>query len=136
MIERISEGLHLVLGANRGRFPWSHSILAVGDSVVLFDTGCGPEAIEEVKETFAIDLVVNSHTHPDHFSGNHLFEGCELRVPSMFAGIIADLEKMSLRLAGGGDAAREWLHLVKETLGHEATAPTATYDDGDLIDLG
>jgi glyoxylase-like metal-dependent hydrolase (beta-lactamase superfamily II) len=136
MIEEITRGLYLVHGANRGRFPWSHSILAVGDRTVLFDTGCGGEAIEEVKERFRVDLVVNSHTHPDHFSGNHHFQGYELLVPDMFASILPDLENMSLRLTGGGEPAREWLHLVREVLGHVPTAPTGTFWEGDVIDLG
>jgi glyoxylase-like metal-dependent hydrolase (beta-lactamase superfamily II) len=136
MIEKITEGLYLVHGANRGRFPWSHSILAVGDRTVLFDTGCGSEAIEEVQERFRVDLVINSHTHPDHFSGNHHFRGYELWVPDIFASILPDLEKMSLRLAGGGEPAREWLHLVREVLGHVPMEPTGTFWEGDVIDLG
>ena len=136
MIEEIVEGLYLVHGANRGRFPWSHSILAVGDSVILFDTGCGAEAIAEVKERFSIDLVVNSHTHPDHFSGNHHFQGYELWVPDIFASILPDLGSMSVRLAGGGEPAREWLRLVREVLGHAPTTPTRTFWEGDVIDLG
>jgi glyoxylase-like metal-dependent hydrolase (beta-lactamase superfamily II) len=136
MIEEIAGGLYLVHGANKGRFPWSHSILAVGDRVVLFDTGCGPEAIDEVKRRFRIDLVVNSHTHPDHFSCNHLLRGHEIWAPEMFAPILADLDRMSIRLAGGGEPAREWLHLVREVLGHVPTAPTGTFQEGDVIDLG
>lgn len=136
MIEEIVEGLFLVPGANRGRFPWSHSILTVGDRVVLFDTGCGTEAIQQIKKRYNVDLVINSHTHPDHFSGNHYFQGCELWVPEMFAGILADLEKMSVRLAGGGKPAQEWLRLVREVLGHVPTPPTGTFRDGDLIDTG
>ncbi len=136
MIEEIAEGLYLVHGANRGRFPWSHSVLAVGDSTVLFDTGCGAAAIGEVKERFPPDLVINSHTHPDHFSGNHHFRGYELWAPDMFASILPDLENMSLRLAGGGEPAREWLHLVRDVLGHVPTTPTGTFWDGDVVDLG
>jgi glyoxylase-like metal-dependent hydrolase (beta-lactamase superfamily II) len=136
MIEEIIEGLYLVHGANKGRFPWSHSILAVGDSVVLFDTGCGVEAIEEVKKDYSIDLVVNSHTHPDHFSGNHHLRDHELWVPEMFASILPDLQSMSRRLAGGGEPAKEWLRLVREVLGHEPVTPTGTFWDGDVIDLG
>jgi ribonuclease/clavin/mitogillin len=136
MIEEVADGIYLVVGANKGRFPWSHSILASGDRVVLFDTGCGQEAIREIKDRFRIDTVINSHTHPDHFSGNHRFDGCELLVPEMFADILADLDRMSLRLAGGGEPAREWLHLVRDVLGHVPTEPTASYGDGEVIDLG
>ncbi|MEW6554589.1 MAG: MBL fold metallo-hydrolase [Actinomycetota bacterium] len=136
MIEEIVDGLYLVHGANRGRFPWSNSVLAVGDRTVLFDTGCGAEAIGEVQSSFDIDLVINSHTHPDHFSGNHLFRGSELWVPDIFAPILPDLERMSLRLAGGGEPAREWLHLVRDVLGHVPVEPTGTFWEGDVIDLG
>ncbi|MDY6796566.1 MAG: MBL fold metallo-hydrolase [Actinomycetota bacterium] len=136
MIEEVSEGLYLVMGANRGRFPYSHSILAVGDAIALFDTGCGAEAIREVTGRFPVDLVINSHTHPDHFSGNHHFREHELWVPEMFADILPDLEAMSLRLAGEGDAARDWLHLVREILGHRPTPCTDRFREGDVIDLG
>ncbi len=136
MIEEVTDGIYLIMGANKGRFPWSHSILAAGDRVVLFDTGCGPEAIQEVKDSFSVDLVLNSHTHPDHFSGNHHFEGYELWVPEMFAAILADLDRMSLRLAGGGEPAREWRRLVEEVLGHIPTPPTGSFGDGEVIDLG
>ena len=43
MIEEVTDGIYLVLGANKGRFPWSHSILAAGDINVLFDTGTKPD---------------------------------------------------------------------------------------------
>lgn len=136
MIEEVAEGLYLVRGANGGRFPWSHSVLAVGDHTVLFDTGCGEEAAREVERRFPVDVVVNSHTHIDHFSGNHLFPGRELRVPEMFAHILPDLEKMSVRLAGGGEPAREWLRLARDILGHEPVPPTGTFREGDLVDVG
>jgi glyoxylase-like metal-dependent hydrolase (beta-lactamase superfamily II) len=136
MIEEVTDGIYLVLGANKGRFPWSHSILSTGDINVLFDTGCGAEAIEEVKQDFPIDLVINSHTHPDHFSGNHHFKGYELWVPERFSDILDDLDKMSVRFAGGGEPSRNWLHLVKEVLGHRPTPPTGSYWEGDVIDLG
>lgn len=136
MIEEIAEGLYLVHGVNRGRFPWSHSVLAVGDRVVLFDTGCGEEAAREAEQRFPVEVVINSHTHIDHFSGNHLFPGRELWVPGTFASILPDLEKMSIRLAGGGEPAQEWLRLAREILGHEPVPPTNTFREGDLVDLG
>ncbi len=136
LIEEITEGLYLVRGANRGRFPWSHSVLAVGERVFLFDTGCGEDALREVEKRFPVETVVNSHTHIDHFSGNHLLPGRELLVPEAFAPMLADLERMSLRLAGGGEPSREWLHLARDILGHVPVSPTGTFREGDLIDVG
>ena len=135
-VVEVADNLYLVPGANKGRFPFSHSILATGERNVLFDTGSGGQALEELKADFPVDLVVNSHTHPDHFSGNGHFEGFELVVPEMFADILADLASMSVRLAGGGEAAEEWLLLVTRFLEHVPTAPTGTYQDGDVIDTG
>ncbi len=132
----IAEDLFLVEGPGKGRFPFSHSVLAAGERNVLFDTGCGGAALKALEESFDIDLVVNSHTHPDHFSGNGHIAGHELIVPEMFAGILADLEKMSLRLAGGGQASEQWLFMVTRLLEHVPTAPTGTYRDGDIIDTG
>lgn len=136
MFEEIIEGLYLVRGSNKGRFPWSHSVLAVGDRVVLFDTGCGKEALREVERRFPVEAVINSHTHIDHFSGNHLFAGRELCVPETFASILPNLEKMSIRLAGGGEPAREWLRLACVILGHEPVPPTGTFHEGDIVDVG
>jgi glyoxylase-like metal-dependent hydrolase (beta-lactamase superfamily II) len=136
MLEEICEGIYLVHGFNRGRFPFSHSILAAGERNVLFDTGCGPEACREAAERFPLDLVVNSHTHPDHFSGNGNFAGYKLKVPEMFGGMLADLSRMSVRLAGGGEAAGQWLFMVEEILGHRPVEPTSFFKDGDVIDCG
>ncbi len=80
--------------------------------------------------------MVNSHTHPDHFSGNGEFAACELRVPEMFAGVLPDLERMSERLAGGGEASEQWLFMVREILGHRPVEPASTFRDGDTIDAG
>jgi glyoxylase-like metal-dependent hydrolase (beta-lactamase superfamily II) len=135
-IDEVTENLFLVTGANRGRFPFSLSILATGDRNVLFDTWCGSAALEELKDLFDIDLVVNSHTHPDHFSGNGHFAGVELRVPEMFAGMLPDLEKMSVRLAGGGEASEQWLFFVRHILEHTPVEPTGGYVDGDMIETG
>ncbi len=122
--------------STRGGFPFPIPSWSTGERNVLFDTGCGPAACREVIERFPPGLVVNSHTHPDHFSGNGEFAACELRVPEMFAGVLPDLERMSERLAGGGEAAEQWLFMVREILGHRPVEPASTFRDGDTIDAG
>ncbi len=136
MIRQIHDNIYLVLGANGGQFPFSNSILATGQGSALFDTGCGRDACHTVLRRFELDMVVNSHTHPDHFSGNLRFPGCPLLVPEMFAAMLPDLPRMSRRLAGGGEAAAQWVFMVREILEHEPVEPGAVYTEGDVIDLG
>ncbi len=136
MLQEIAENLYFVKGENRGRFPFSHSILIRGECNVLFDTGSGVRVLERLKAEIPVDLVVNSHTHPDHFSGNHCFGGLELVVPELFADILGDLERMSVRLAEGGEPAAQWLFMVTEILQHEPTEPTGAYAEGWVVEAG
>jgi len=136
LLEEVAPGLYLVKAENRGRFPFSHSVLVTGEQNVLFDTGSGVRVMERLRDTLRVDLVVNSHTHPDHFSGNHCFGGRELMVPEMFADILDDLDKMSVRLAGGGEPSAQWLFFVTEILQHRPTPPTATYAEGHVVEAG
>jgi glyoxylase-like metal-dependent hydrolase (beta-lactamase superfamily II) len=135
-VDKLTDNLYLVTGANRGRFPFSLSILATGDRNVLFDTGSGVAALQGLKDQFRIDLVVNSHTHPDHFAGNGQFAGAELIAPGTFAEILCDLKKMSVRLAGGGEASEQWLFMVEHVLKYVPVEPTGSYRDGDVIETG
>lgn len=136
LLEEVAPNLYLVKAENRGRFPFSYSVFVTGEQNVLFDTGSGVRVMERLRDLRPVDLVVNSHTHPDHFSGNHCFRGCELMVPKMFAHILDDLEKISVRLAGGGEPSAQWLFLVTEILQHQATPPTSTYSEGHAVEAG
>jgi len=136
LLEEVAPHLYLVRAENAGRFPFSYPVLATGETNVLFDTGGGVRVMERLRDELPVDLVVNSHTHPDHFSGNHCFRGRELLVPEMFAGILDDLDRMSVRLAGGGEPSAQWLFFVKEILQHQATPPTSTYVEGHVVQAG
>ncbi len=136
MIREIRGNIHLVAGANAGQFPFSHSVLVTGRRNVLFDTGCGRDACHAVLRRYELSMVVNSHTHPDHFSGNHRFPGTPLVVPEQFAAMLPDLPRMSRRLAGGGEAAEQWMFMVRELLEHQPREPGHVYGEGEVIDTG
>ncbi len=77
----LTETLSLVVGQNRGRFPSAHAILVQDKVCALIDSGCGFDILRRIKECFSIDLVINSHGHPDHSCGNWLFPDVPLYVP-------------------------------------------------------
>ncbi|MEM1981774.1 MAG: MBL fold metallo-hydrolase [Candidatus Hadarchaeales archaeon] len=63
-------------GDNRGRYPFSNSLLLKGRNLTaLIDTGIGPEKARELAKEEKVDLLLVSHGHEDHFCQNRLFEG-------------------------------------------------------------
>ncbi|MBN1881930.1 MAG: MBL fold metallo-hydrolase [Deltaproteobacteria bacterium] len=137
MLTQISGPIYLVKGKNKGRFPYSHSILIrteqTGD--VLIDTGCGIEILKELKGRTDIHTVINSHTHPDHSAGNAVFSenGPTLFVPVESIDTAGSIVALSNRLAEPGDLALYWQNFVSETLGFIDYTPTGTYDETTLF---
>ena len=137
MLTQVSGPIYLVEGKNRGRFPYSHSILIrteyAGD--VLIDTGCGIEVLSELKLHTNIQTVINSHTHPDHSAGNFVFSenGSSLSVPVESIETAGNIVALSHRLTEPGDLAIYWQKFVSETLGFIDYHPTDTYDESTLF---
>ena len=64
---QIAERLYLVNSPSNGRFPMAFSFLVMGtDTHALIDTGCGEQACRSVMKRYGVDMVINSHCHPDH----------------------------------------------------------------------
>ena len=80
-METITNNLFLIEGKNKGRFPYSHSILIADNKVVLIDTGCGIDTLRQLKREYEPDYIINSHTHPDHSAGNWIFGEKPIYVP-------------------------------------------------------
>ena len=119
----ISPGLDLLAAPDDGRFPHSHSFRVRGDIDVLIDTGCGVERLRALRGRGRPDLVVVSHSHPDHCAGLWLFQDCEILSPVERAEIFWRLEPQSVRLAGP-DHAAAWRSYVSEVLGARDAADT------------
>ena len=72
-LEEIRDKVFFVEGMNEGRYPYSHSLLIEDEKVVLIDTGTGPKVNNRIARDKKVNLIINSHGHEDHISGNHLF---------------------------------------------------------------
>ncbi|WP_077617458.1 MBL fold metallo-hydrolase [Bacillus sinesaloumensis] len=72
-MERIGP-LLLVEGRNKSKVPFSRSLYINCQDKVLIDTGAEPEALVNLKLQYGVDLIINTHYHPDHTLNNHLFK--------------------------------------------------------------
>jgi glyoxylase-like metal-dependent hydrolase (beta-lactamase superfamily II) len=136
MLIQIAPSIFLVEGENEGRFPFSHSILIRDKITGLIDTGCGLRRLKHIRKKYRPDLVLNSHTHPDHSAGNWLFEGVPLLVPQEGFDVSGQLLKMSERFTEPGELAQKWRSYVQQTMGFKETQPTDAYKDGWRLRFG
>jgi glyoxylase-like metal-dependent hydrolase (beta-lactamase superfamily II) len=134
----IDERIHVVQGLGRGRSPFSNSILVLDKRKALIDTGCVLPIIEKLMELVRFDLVLNTHSHPDHTGGNWIVrERSEARivVPEDEQDSIGSMDKLSVRMMGahlGEIWKREYLPIT----GYRDFTPDGVYGDGAEFDLG
>jgi len=136
VLTEITPHIFLLEGEKRGQFPFSHSILILDEVTVLIDTGCGIERLQRLKEQHPPQLIINSHTHPDHIPGNWLFTGLPLLVPSQSFHYTGRIDKMSERFTESKDLARLWRDYVRENTGFRDALPTNHYDEGHHFQFG
>ena len=134
----ITKRLYLVNTPTQGRFPLAFSFLILGkDTHVLIDTGCGEKTCREIVENFRVDIVINSHCHPDHVSGNHLFEGKELWIPRERATETGAISLLASRLMGPDREMMEsWENFVRKDLKMRDYHHTQTFQDNQCLDFG
>ncbi len=134
-LEAISNRIFLVEGKNKGRFPYSHSILILDKDIALIDTGCGVETLKNLKREYDIDYVINSHTHPDHSAGNWVFKGTFVHVPEEGFETSGNLAALSKRFVNR-ELALEWRKFVKETMNFKDCKPTNCYNSRTIFEFG
>jgi hydroxyacylglutathione hydrolase len=124
----------LVTGRNEGSFPHCHAVLIQDRETALIDPGCGREALEPLKGR--VDLVINTHTHPDHSSSNFLFSDCDILVPVQAKESAGDIVRLSNRLAKPGRLAGQWRDFVREKMDFHEYRTTGFYEPGAEIKVG
>ncbi len=134
----ISDRIHVLHGKNRGRSPYSNAVLVLDKVTALFDSGCGLDIIERLASVVNIDLVINSHSHPDHTSGDWLLQKlcrCDIKVPYNHKKSICDGDRLSLRLMGQA-MAELWKTKGLSITGFRNFIPAGSYKEGEIIHLG
>lgn len=129
---KVTDHITLIKGKNQGRFPFSHSILIEDDITALIDTGCGIEYLNQLKSD--VDIVINSHSHPDHTAGNWVFTSIPLTVPQEEVDVNSNIAKLSVRYAG--KCAAVWQDFVSRAMNFRDAQPTDTFHDKDVLACG
>jgi ribonuclease/clavin/mitogillin len=136
VLVEIAPSIFLVEGDKRGQFPFSHSILILDEVNALIDTGCGERRLRQLNEEHKPDLVISSHAHPDHISGNWLFSGLPLWVPRQSFDYCGRIVEMSERFTGSEALAQKWREYIRQATGFQDALPSDSYEDGHRFQFG
>ena len=71
-MERIGP-IMILEGTNYSKVPYSRSLFIDCSEKVLIDSGADAKALLDVDREYGIELIINTHYHPDHTLHNHLF---------------------------------------------------------------
>lgn len=137
-ITAVTDQIHVIQGKLRSRSPFSNSILVLDKVNAIIDTGCGLEIIRKLINTVDIDLVLNSHSHPDHTSGNWLLQevSCpDIIVPANNKDSICRADKLAPRLIGN-TLAQLWKDTHLAFTGFKDFSIISSFEEGDEFDMG
>ena len=132
----LTDHLFLVLGENGGRFPRAHSFYVRDETCALVDTGCGVELLRELRREHRVDLVINSHGHPDHSAGNWLFPDVPVWAPEQGRETHGRLQLLSHRFAEPGELAQTWRKFIRPMMNFRDHLPSDWFGDGHVFDFG
>jgi hydroxyacylglutathione hydrolase len=94
----------IIEGPNNSKVPYSRSVFIDCPEKVLIDTGAEPQALLTLKEQYGVELIVNTHYHPDHTLHNHLFP----EIPKWINPIEFEMVKSIEGIAKGNGVYQEW----------------------------
>ncbi len=106
----------MVQGSNRARFPYCNGFLIDGPDTVLIDAGAGERVIRDIDRITRIDVLIVSHSHPDHILRWDRLEDRRLILPKETPESVHDLAELGRRFAGSPEGGRVWTRFARNGL--------------------
>ncbi|MBN2469418.1 MAG: MBL fold metallo-hydrolase [Anaerolineae bacterium] len=134
----VTDTIQMVQGRASGRFPYANAMLVRdGGVTALVDTGCGRAVLEALRAELRVDMVICSHSHVDHTSGNWLFPDCPIWMP---AGIAfetgGEMRKLARRFIADETLHELWFATTIRQTGFRDAPLTDAYPPGHVFEIG
>lgn len=128
--------LRFIPGANRGRYPYCHSLYIEADCKVIIDPASDRERLAQLRDDPGVDAVWLSHWHEDHFMSLDLFDDKELRISQPDAAPLQSMDSLFDAYGFNDEERAGWAPMMKDTFHFRPRRPSQTFVDGETIDLG
>lgn len=113
------KNIQVIPGPNQSKFPGCTSLLIDdGNTAAIIDPGAGPGALLNAMGNRKADIVINTHYHFDHISGNYLFPNAKLYMNPIevecFPNLSRIAELLGIEEIYGRDGVAGWLKKVAD----------------------
>lgn len=134
---RLAENFYLIPAPNYSRYPFCNSFLIDGNQRVLIDAGLDEDMIHTLDREKRIDILLISHSHPDHIRVWHLLKDRYLMLPEQTPDAVEDIGLLGIRFTGTPEKGAYWAKLAKIRFDLQAMRePDARYKDNEIWDFG
>jgi len=133
---QLADNFYLITAPNKSRFPFCNTFLLCGEQTVLIDAGIDPKTLSTIDRHKRIDVLIFSHSHPDHILNWHLLRDRCIQMPKETPDSAMDLNLLGMRFMGSPEKGAYWVKLIGEGLGlHPLREPEKRFGDGDLLEI-
>lgn len=133
---KLAENFYLITAPNKSRFPFCNTFLLKGKETVLIDAGIDKETLTEIDKKHRIDILVFSHSHPDHILNWHLLKDRHILMPEETPDVVTDLQLLGERFMGSKEKGTYWAKRIGEGFGiHPMRDPDGRFTEGDILEL-
>jgi glyoxylase-like metal-dependent hydrolase (beta-lactamase superfamily II) len=123
-----------------GKYPQCHTLFIDDDIRALVDAACDKAKLMTIQSEKAIDVLINSHCHEDHFLNNYLFPDAQLWVPALEAEFFIDVNNLIKAWTYMGNYSKEDIENIRRYLIHdvhyERREPDRLLKDDEIIEFG
>jgi len=118
-------------------FPYCNTLLIKDGRTLLVDPACEEKALRPLAAEGRIDLLFNTHYHPDHFRYNRLFDGVQFLAHREDAPCFRSLDSMAEWVGvKGTEYEGEWKSSMTESFGYRERVSVGEVEDGMKLNLG
>jgi glyoxylase-like metal-dependent hydrolase (beta-lactamase superfamily II) len=134
----VTPAISMIQAPNNGRFPYANSLLVQdGGITALVDTGCGHAAIRELLAKYPVDMVICTHSHVDHTSGNWLLTGRPIWMPGGIGFETGgEVSRMVPRFIHDETLHETWISSTISATGFRDAPLTDSYEPGHIFEIG
>lgn len=136
-IIKVEDNIYILLAPQKGQYPFCHCFLFTGEENIMIDAGCDEKLITIVDKYIGIDVLVISHSHPDHIRRWDTLSQKKVIIPVETPDSVHNIESLGKRFTGTTERGKHWARVVGEPNNLQPLRiPDERYSDGHVFDTG